>query len=67
MSIDRKEKERIFAAASPKIVDLPLRGNLEARNNDEEDFLTVSVWELEAALEEAYRLGLSDGRGASIM
>ena len=62
-----KEKERIFAAASPKIIDLPLRGNLEARNNDDEDFLTVSVWELEAALEEAYRLGLSDGRGAAIL
>lgn len=67
MSVDQKEKERIFAAASPKIIDLPLRGNLEARNNDDEDFLTVSVWELEAALEEVYRLGLSDGRGADIL
>lgn len=67
MSIDRREKERIFAAVSPKIVDLPLRGNLEARNNDDEDFMTVSVWELEAALEEAYRLGLSDGRRADIL
>lgn len=38
------------------------RGDLEARYSDSEDFLDISVWSLQAMLEEAYRLGLSDGK-----
>lgn len=37
------------------------RGDLEARYSDSEDFLDISVWSLQDMLEEAYRLGLSDG------
>lgn len=38
------------------------RGDLEARYSDSEDFIDVSVWSLQDILEEAYRLGLSDGK-----
>ena len=33
------------------------RGNLETQNNDEKDFVNISVWELKEMLEEAYNLG----------
>lgn len=38
------------------------RGDLEARYSDSEDFLDISVWSLQDMLEEAYRLGLLDGK-----
>lgn len=34
---------------------------LESRNSDHLDFHEVSVWELKAALEEAYDSGVADG------
>lgn len=60
MTLGMCEREKLFAAASKKIVGLKERGNLDTRHNDDEDFMVVSVWELEAALEAAYLLGRSD-------
>lgn len=34
-----------------------MRGNLERRNNDSDDFLDISVWSLQAMLEKSYELG----------
>ena len=33
------------------------RGDLEARDNDSEDFIEVPVWSIQKAMEEAYLLG----------
>lgn len=33
------------------------RGDLETRNNDNEDFLEIPVWTIKRMLEEAYKLG----------
>lgn len=38
------------------------RENLESKNNDADDFLEVSVWRLQKALEKAYELGKSFGK-----
>ena len=62
MSVSKIEKEKIFSVASQDIVGLPERGSLETKHNDDEDFMVVSVWELSAALEKVYRLGVSDGK-----
>lgn len=39
-----------------------MRGDLDSRMNDEEDFIDISVWTLQEMLERAYQLGLSDAR-----
>lgn len=67
MSISKVEKEKIFSVASQEIVGLSERGSLETKHNDDEDFMVVSVWELSAALEKVYRLGVSDGKSADIL
>ena len=36
------------------------RANLEARMNDEEDFMDLAIWDIKRALEKAYQLGRSD-------
>lgn len=33
------------------------RGDLEARNIDEQDFVNIPVWEIKEMLEQAYLLG----------
>ena len=40
---------------------LELRGGIDVRSNDAEDFPRISVWSLQEMLEQAYRLGRSDG------
>lgn len=67
MSVSKIEKEKIFSVASQEIVGLPERGSLETKHNDDEDFMVVSVWELSAALEKVYRLGVSDGKSADAL
>ena len=39
-----------------------MRGDLDSRMNDEEDFIDISVWALQEMLERAHQLGLSDAR-----
>ena len=39
-----------------------MRGDLDSRMNDEEDFIDIAVWTLQEMLERAYQLGLSDAR-----
>lgn len=40
---------------------LELRGGIEGRNNDSEDFPEVSINAIQAMLEKAYLLGKADG------
>ena len=39
-----------------------MRGDLDSRMNDEEDFIDIAVWTLQEMLERAYQLGLSDAK-----
>lgn len=51
-------KKTLEQIACDNIVTVRMRGGtLEARYNDEEDFLDVSVGELETALRKAYEAG----------
>ena len=67
MSVSKIEKEKIFSVASHEIVGLHERGSLETKHNDDEDFMVVSVWELSAALEKVYLLGVSDGKSVNVL
>ena len=50
--------EQIAMAAD---YSLELRGDIEERNNDSEDFPEVSINAIQAMLEKAYLLGKADG------
>ena len=39
---------------------IEVRGGLDTRDNDDEDFKEVSVWSLQRMLERAYKLGRTD-------
>ena len=56
-----KELERIAMKASYTLEE---RGGIEGRDNDWEDFPEVSIAAIQRMLEEAYRLGLKDGKQA---
>lgn len=53
------ELEKIAMKAS---VSLQERGGLDIRNNDTEDFPEVGIVSIQVMLEDAYRLGLKDGK-----
>ena len=53
MGIDRK----LYEAASKNIHAVAGRGDLEPHMRDDHDFFEVSIWELEAALKDAYEAG----------
>lgn len=50
-------EKKLVKIAEENIPELEGRGDLEARNNDREDFFETSVWSLKAALIAAYELG----------
>jgi len=56
-SISKEELDKLFKIAAKNIYPVEERGDLEARGNDEEDFLDIGVWGLKLALIEAYNLG----------
>ena len=41
---------------------LEKRGGIEERYSDAEDFLEITVMSIQGMLEEAYRLGVNDGK-----
>ena len=51
--IDRK----LYEAASRNIQAMQGRGDLEPHMSDDADFFEVSIWELKAALKDAYEAG----------
>lgn len=53
----KRAREAILEIARKYIYDVRMRGDLECRMNDEEDVLSATVGEIEAALEAAYRAG----------
>lgn len=54
---EEKVNKAILEIAMNNSTAICHRGDLEKRNNDNEDFLEVSVWGLKKMLKEAYELG----------
>ena len=53
----KKEKQLIIREAARHVAAVETRGHLDAVGNDADDFLTVPVWSLKAALFSAYEAG----------
>ena len=49
--------KKLYDIAAKNLVGVAERGDLQTRHSDCEDFIDVAVWELEAALKEAYEAG----------
>ena len=52
-----EEEKALLEIAKRLMVAVDSRGDLEARDNDSEDFIEVPVWGIQKAMEEAYLLG----------
>ena len=50
-------KKQLVEIAKKNSYSIETRGDLESRHNDDEDFIELSVWSIQAMLEEAYELG----------
>jgi len=59
--ISRKTLRALEQIAMDADYGLELRGGIEGRNNDSEDFPEVSINAIQAMLEKAYLLGKADG------
>lgn len=59
--ISRKTLRALEQIAMEADYGLELRGGIEGRNNDSEDFPEVSINAIQAMLEKAYLLGKADG------
>lgn len=53
-------EKKLFEIAKKHSYEIEERGDLEARMNDQDDFLDIAVWGLKRMLEEAYELGKSE-------
>lgn len=51
------ELKKLLKIAQKEITTMENRKDLKQHYSDEEDFLDIAVWELEAALKAAYELG----------
>lgn len=49
--------KELLEIAKKYMTAVEMRGDLDTRGSDSEDFIEVSVWGLEAALKAAYELG----------
>lgn len=52
-----KKDEMILKIAKKHFYSIEVRGDLNSRYNDCEDFVEIAVWNIEAALLEAYNAG----------
>lgn len=62
MRVTDKEMQNLTKIAMKHIPAIEGRKSLATRDNDHEDFFEVAVWSLNAALVEAYKAGVRDGR-----
>ena len=60
--ISKKELEALEKIALNASYSLEMRGGIENRNNDAEDFPEVSILSIQSMLEFAYKAGLEDGK-----
>ena len=56
-NITKEEEKALLEIAKRLMAAVDSRGDLEARDNDSEDFIEVPVWGIQKAMEEAYLLG----------
>lgn len=56
-NITKEEEKALLEIAKRLMAAVDSRGDLEARDNDSEDFIEVPVWSIQKAMEEAYLLG----------
>ena len=59
--ISKKTLKRLEQIAMEADYSLEMRGGIDGRNNDSEDFPEVSICAIRAMLERAYLLGKADG------
>ena len=57
LNITKEEEKALLEIAKRLMAAVDSRGDLEARDNDSEDFIEVPVWGVQKAMEEAYLLG----------
>ena len=50
-------KKQLIEIAKKNSYSIEERGDLKTRNSDSADFIEMSVWSIQAMLEEAYELG----------
>lgn len=62
MYINRKTKKQLLDIAKEKSYSIQVRGDLEYRFNDSEDFVEVSVGAIKEIMKAAYELGFEAGR-----
>ncbi len=55
--MNEKIKKALEKIAMEESYAIEVRGGLDARDNDDDDFKEVSVWSLQRMLERAYELG----------
>ena len=60
--ISRKTLQALEEIAMEADYGLEMRGGIDGRNNDCEDFPEVSIWAIQTMLEKAYLLGKEDGQ-----
>ncbi len=53
----KEEKQKILEIAKQYMVAVEIRGHLEELHNDNDDYIEVPVWGIEAAMLAAYELG----------
>ena len=58
--MNKKIQKQLEQIAIENSYAVELRGDLETRNSDSEDFLDISVWGLREMLKQAYELGKQD-------
>lgn len=58
--MNKKIKKALEKIAMEESYAIEVRGGLDTRDNDDEDFKEVSVWSLQRMLERAYELGRAD-------
>ena len=56
-NITKEEEKALLEIAKRLMAAVDSRGDLEAHDNDSEDFIEVPVWGIQKAMEEAYLLG----------
>lgn len=61
-TVNHDTAEKLERIAMDAVYSLEKRGGIEGRGGDSVDFLEVSVYSIQRILEQAYLLGLKDGR-----
>lgn len=56
-SISKATEKKLLEIAKANSAEIEIRGDLERRYSDSEDFVEVSVWGIEEMLKAAYELG----------